>query len=282
MIEVIFLGTGAAWGVPQVGCACPACREAERVPKWRRTRTSILISSDVNILIDATTDLRQQMLRENVCNIDALVITHGHPDHFLGLDEFRARTPERHTFHQIPFFVGESAWNVRVSSLFSYLTEGEAAPLCPPVFLEDKRNYRIGSWSLIPFRTLHGNPDRIGETFGIVLRRDDTKIVYTSDYLEIPDFDEKLLGQADILIVEATWLTKQEEESERQSGHVSFERAFHRYYKKLYPKRVALTHVSSEEAKTSRQWREIIHTIVADAPEIGKVYLSFDGLRIRI
>jgi phosphoribosyl 1,2-cyclic phosphate phosphodiesterase len=88
-ITATFLGTGTSQGIPVIACQCTVCKSDD--PKDNRTRTSLLISiGDKNIVIDTGPDFRQQMLREKVMNLDAVLFTHEHKDHIAGLDDIRA------------------------------------------------------------------------------------------------------------------------------------------------------------------------------------------------
>ena len=82
------LGTGAGIGVPSFFCNCTACIEAKGDPKWRRSRSSALIDTGKElVLIDASPDLRSQLIRERISKIDCIFMTHWHYDHFAGLGE---------------------------------------------------------------------------------------------------------------------------------------------------------------------------------------------------
>ena len=83
------LGTGTSQGVPVIACNCKVCQSTD--PNDKRLRAAVLIEVDgVTIVIDAGPDFRQQMLREKVTNIDAILITHEHRDHIAGLDDVRS------------------------------------------------------------------------------------------------------------------------------------------------------------------------------------------------
>lgn len=87
--RLTFLGTGTSQGVPMIGCGCDVCHSSDTRDK--RLRASALVEYDgMKILIDAGPDFRQQMLREDVRHLDAILLTHNHKDHTGGLDDIRA------------------------------------------------------------------------------------------------------------------------------------------------------------------------------------------------
>lgn len=87
-LTITFLGTGTSSGVPMVACDCAVCSSDN--PKDSRLRSSILVQSETTtIVVDASMDFRQQMLRHRVARIDAILITHAHKDHVGGLDDTR-------------------------------------------------------------------------------------------------------------------------------------------------------------------------------------------------
>ena len=89
MGKITFLGTGTSQGIPMIGCSCPVCKSVD--PRDNRLRTSALIEHNgFRILIDCGPDFRQQMLRENISDLDAVILTHQHKDHTGGLDDIRA------------------------------------------------------------------------------------------------------------------------------------------------------------------------------------------------
>src|SRR3954452_4841337 len=87
-LELLFLGTGTSARVPMIDCHCPVCSSTD--PHDKRTRPSVVIScGDVRVLIDTTPELRLQCVANEVDAIDAVVFTHAHADHVMGLDDVR-------------------------------------------------------------------------------------------------------------------------------------------------------------------------------------------------
>src|SRR3954470_22514298 len=87
-VELLFLGTGTSAGVPMIGCHCDVCRSPD--PHDQRTRPSVVISrGDTRVLVDTTPELRLQAVGNGVHAIDAVVYTHAHAEHIMGLDDVR-------------------------------------------------------------------------------------------------------------------------------------------------------------------------------------------------
>src|SRR5437016_6150700 len=87
-VELLFLGTGTSAGVPMIGCKCDVCTSTD--PRDKRMRPSVVISyGGTRVLVDTTPELRLQCIANDVHRIDAVVFTHAHADHIMGLDDVR-------------------------------------------------------------------------------------------------------------------------------------------------------------------------------------------------
>jgi phosphoribosyl 1,2-cyclic phosphate phosphodiesterase len=115
-MRVTFLGTGTSHGIPMIGCDCAVCRSDN--PRNKRLRPSVYIEdADHRLLIDATPDFRTQALRANISRVDAVLMTHTHADHMLGLDDLRVFC--QRTGGKMPIY-GSSHSVETIQRVFSY------------------------------------------------------------------------------------------------------------------------------------------------------------------
>ena len=172
-MEIKFLGTGSAEGVPVIGCNCKHCRIALKEKKSRRLRSSILINhNNESILIDAGIDIRQQLLKFNINKINIILITHEHFDHAYGLKEFKFWKGVNK-----PILCAPQSLLRKISSLY------EDAIQCDKLTLKPIKPYiftKIGSFQIKPVRIIHTN-----YSFGYVIKTKEVKFVYLSDIAAI-------------------------------------------------------------------------------------------------
>src|SRR5258705_2017445 len=119
--RVTMLGTGTSNGIRMIGCNCATCRSND--PRDRRLRPSIYIDipDRVRLLVDTATDLRQQALKHDITRIDAVLFTHAHADHILGLDDLRSFNALQGS--PIPCYASRESLDV-IRRQFSYVFEG--------------------------------------------------------------------------------------------------------------------------------------------------------------
>jgi phosphoribosyl 1,2-cyclic phosphate phosphodiesterase len=183
--RLTFLGTGTSQGVPMIGCGCEVCRSTD--PRDQRLRASVLVEHEgLNILVDAGPDFRQQMLRENVSHLDAILLTHNHKDHTGGLDDIRAFNYLEKKATQIycEKYVEDS---LRME--YSYAFEENKYPGAPEwrVHTIDERPFEIEGVKIVPIRGRHYKLPVLGFRFG--------NIAYCTDMNHIPEEEfEKLKG----------------------------------------------------------------------------------------
>ena len=115
------LGSGTSMGVPTIGCACAVCRSSD--PHDRRTRPSILLEFGGKfVLIDTTPDFREQAIREGIRQLDAVLYTHAHADHILGLDDLRPLSFDRP--EKIPLYAQPEAAEL-LRRMFRYIFQAD-------------------------------------------------------------------------------------------------------------------------------------------------------------
>ncbi len=101
------LGSGTSMGVPTIGCDCAVCRSSD--PRDHRTRPSVWIEyAGHSVLIDTTPDFREQAIRESIRSLDAVLYTHTHADHLLGIDDLRPLS-FKHKPNRLPLYARPDA-----------------------------------------------------------------------------------------------------------------------------------------------------------------------------
>ncbi len=308
-MDITFLGTGGAWGVPELNCDCLICREMRRKGE-KRERTSLLLTNETTLLIDCGPDARAQLSRQKVDTIDGVLITHEHSDHYIGLDELFAykRNGPRGSFDPIPVYLTSKSHEV-IKKRFDYLEDMEVIRICT---IEPNRWFSVGEFEVLPFDTFHG-PFAKGSVGFIIKFKDlsgkDVQVVYTSDFSEIPGPPSELFN-ADYLVIQAFWLN---EPVNNRPNHMSFQRAIH-FIELFKPKKETfLVHIGEAdmvpgdpannilkkyEPKSplrppsggdpypiplnQEQWQKTVDRVISDRNLPYKVTVAYDDLRIKI
>jgi phosphoribosyl 1,2-cyclic phosphate phosphodiesterase len=253
--EIVILGSGTSMGVPTLGCNCRVCTSTD--PRNTRTRPSIAIEWDgLRVLIDTGQDFRQQALREKIQHVDAVLYTHSHADHILGLDDLRPLS-FRHPAG-IPLYADDKTIEV-LERVFAYTFSPEAKyPTRARVKLNRLNGHEAVAIHGLTFQrvpVLHGELPVAGFRFG--------NAAYLTDMVSIPNTSLSLLQDLDVLILDALrW--------EPHPSHANVEQAL-QWIDRLQPRRAFFTHMSHELEHEELEQKLPPH-----------IRPSYDGLRIPI
>jgi phosphoribosyl 1,2-cyclic phosphate phosphodiesterase len=245
------LGSGTSMGVPTVGCKCAVCRSDD--PHDRRTRPSILIEFAGHVvLIDTTPDFRGQALREGITQIDAVLYTHAHADHILGLDDLRPLSLTRP--EKIPLYARPDA-AVILRRIFSYifnptykfggLAQVALNDIAGPVELYGVR--------FEPVTVLHGDAEIFGYRFG--------SAAYLTDFSTIPEESFTQLHNLEVLFLDGL-------RHEPHPTHSTIENSL-RIVERLQPKRAFFTHICHDLGHEA-----------TNATLPANVRLAYDGMKL--
>jgi phosphoribosyl 1,2-cyclic phosphate phosphodiesterase len=192
---VLFLGTGTSHGVPMIGCDCGVCRSDD--PRDSRTRPSILFEFDdgLRVLVDTTPDLRLQALRHDIRRVDAILYTHAHADHVMGLDEVRRYNVL--SGRPMPIFAdAPTLANLRRTFAYAFdprLPKGGGVPDLRPWTIGGP--FMVGRQEIVPVPLRHGSWMILGFRCG--------PFAYLTDCNGIPDESMALLGGLDCVVLDA-------------------------------------------------------------------------------
>ena len=227
-MKLTFLGTGTSQGVPMIGCDCPVCRSND--PHDKRLRSSVLVEYEgLTILVDAGPDFRQQMLRENVRHLDAILLTHNHKDHTGGLDDIRAfNYLEKEAAHIYCEKYVEDALRME----YSYAFTENRYPGAPEwdVHIIDENPFQINGVEIVPIRGRHFKLPVLGYRFG--------KIAYCTDMNHIAEEEFAKLQGLDHFVINCV-------RRGRHISHYSLEEAL-AVAKRVGAKHTWITHLSHQ------------------------------------
>ena len=193
-LKITVLGSGTSVGVPTIGCHCAVCTSSD--PRDNRLRPSILVSYEGrNVLIDTTPDFRTQALRAKIAHLDAVIFTHSHADHIMGLDDVRP-----FNFRQggrIPIFAAPETMDA-LRRVFRYIwDEGKRESNVPQLeqVVLDGAPFDVFGLEFQPVPILHGSQTIYGFRFGAA--------AYLTDHSEIPEASLAMLHGLDVLFLDA-------------------------------------------------------------------------------
>ena len=253
-IQITVLGSGTSSGVPTIGCSCAVC--SSRDPRDKRLRPSILIRYNGHtVLVDTTPDFRAQALRAGIERIDAILYTHSHADHILGLDDVR---PFNYRQRQsIPIYAMEETL-AAIRRVFQYaFDEAPTESSIPRLNLHALNGEALELFGLdfTPIPLMHGKNVILGFRFG--------PAAYLTDHSEIPEESKAKLRDLDVLFLDAL-------RHRPHPTHSTVERSLG-WVKELNPRRAFFTH--------------ICHDLPHEGTEAGfppHVHLAYDGLEIEV
>jgi phosphoribosyl 1,2-cyclic phosphate phosphodiesterase len=252
-LKITFLGTGTSQGVPVIACTCRVCQSAD--PRDKRLRSSLLIETgDKKIVIDCGPDFRQQMLRESIRSIDAILVTHAHKDHLGGLDDVRAFN----YILQRPADVYASAEVQKaIKREFGYAFSSERYPGVPEIHLHSisTRRFLAAGIEVIPIKAKHFNEHYV---FGFRIH----DFTYITDAVEIPHKERKKMAGSKVIVLNAL-------RKKKHYSHFNLEEAI-AVLGELKPEKAFLTHISHQMG--------LCEEISGELPPFVK--LACDGLTV--
>lgn len=260
-MKVTVLGSGTSQGVPIVGCHCRACTSSD--PKDKRLRVSLYIETDkkingkpLRILIDTSPDFRQQMLVNNITDIDAVLYTHYHVDHIMGLDDIR-QINQLHKKYVELYANNETAY--RIKQTFSYIFDentykGGGIPLVN-LHEIDLKPFDVMGQMIIPLEYKHGPTTVYGFRIG--------DLAYMTDCNFIPETVFEKLHGLKVIIIDALRYRKHE-------THFSVEEALE-----------ASKRINADKTYFTHMTHDIVHE-EAGSKLPPNIEFAYDGLMFEV
>lgn len=252
-MKLKFLGTGTSQGIPVIGCHCEVCISTD--PKDNRLRSSALVSTDSGkkILIDCGPDFRIQMLNNSEDFVDAVLLTHEHNDHVIGLDDLR---PVIFRSKKNMNLYCNKRVGAEVRMRFPYAFADIKYPGAPSFDLHEiDGDFSLFDTEIIPVEVMHHHISILGFKF--------KKLAYITDASSISEIEKEKLKDLDHLILNCI------RKEELHPAHFILPQVL-QLFEELQPKKMYLTHIS--------HYLGLHETTETELPE--NVHLAYDGLEI--
>lgn len=254
-MKITFLGTGTSQGIPVIGCDCEVCQSSDI--KDDRLRTSALVQSEgTTVVIDVGPDFRQQLLRAKVSDVTAILMTHEHNDHIIGMDDVRPLNFKQRK--SMPVFAEERVQKA-LKERFAYVFDENPYPGAPKLFLQDidyQQSIEVGNLSIIPIRAWHGRLPILGYRFH--------DFTYLTDLNRIDDQELQKVKGTKVLALDALHHSK-------HHSHFNLEEAL-AFIEQVQPEKAYLIHISHRMGKHE--------TINKSLP--AHIELAYDGLTLNM
>ena len=253
-MKVTFLGSGTSQGVPVIGCTCEVCTSLDFRDK--RLRSSIHVEvANQSIVVDTGPDFRQQMLRERVKRVDAILFTHAHRDHTAGLDDVRA-----YNFMQkidMPVYGTQPVLD-QLKIEYAYAFVKDSYPGIPRLLFHpiDNQTFAVNGVNVIPLPVMHLKLPILGFRF--------ENFSYITDANFIPDETFEKLKGTEILVLNAL-------QRDSHISHFNLKEAL-QMVEKIKPKKAFFTHISHKLGTHANVSKELPDHIM----------LAYDGLQLEI
>lgn len=229
-MKLTFLGTGTSTGVPSIACECETCLSDD--PRDKRLRVSILIEhGNQVVLVDTSSDFRQQALRYGLKRLDAVLITHCHADHIFGLDDIR---PLNFRYGALGVYANERAWP-DIRRMFKYIFEpshfgGGLPEVIPHTVVAGAPFCLADNFNITPLEVIHGRLPVMAYRFN--------DFAYATDLSEIPPQTVAALRNLDVLVLDCLRF-------KQHPTHLWVDRALE-YIEEIKPRRTFLTHIAHD------------------------------------
>ena len=252
-MKLKFLGTGTSQGIPVIGCKCEACVSFD--PKDQRFRSSALVTTGAGkkLLIDCGPDFRMQMLQNNEDRVDAILLTHEHNDHVIGLDDVRPLIFK--TRKDMEIYCSKRVGD-ELKTRFAYAFAEDKYPGAPSFELHKiTGNFELFDAKVIPVEVMHYQLP----IFGFKLK----KLAYITDASFISETEKEKLKNLDYLILNCI------RKEHFHPAHFILPQVLE-LFEELQPKKMYLTHISHHIG---------LHAVTeSELPE--NVHFAYDGLEI--